>query len=62
MLGRFAGVGTVAEIGARRVALTAAAGGLLVAAAVAHGVRRFVHVSSIVAYGNAAVGEIDEEL
>jgi nucleoside-diphosphate-sugar epimerase len=33
----------------------------LVAAAVAHGVRRFVHVSSIVAYGNAAVGEIDEE-
>jgi len=33
----------------------------LIAAAVRHGVRRFVHVSSIVAYGNAAVGEVDEE-
>jgi len=33
----------------------------LVAAAVKHGVRCFVHVSSIVAYGNAAVGELDEE-
>lgn len=33
----------------------------LVAAAVARGVRRFVHLSSIVAYGNAAVGELDEE-
>jgi len=33
----------------------------LVAAAIAHRVRRFVHVSSIVAYGNAAVGELDEE-
>lgn len=33
----------------------------LIAAAVRHKVRRFVHVSSIVAYGNAAVGECDEE-
>jgi nucleoside-diphosphate-sugar epimerase len=33
----------------------------LVAAARKHGVRRFVHVSSIVVYGNAAVGELDEE-
>ena len=33
----------------------------LIAAAVRHGVRRFVHLSSIVAYGNAAVGELDEE-
>lgn len=33
----------------------------LLAAATARGVRRFVQVSSIVAYGNAAVGELDEE-
>lgn len=33
----------------------------LVAAAMAHGVRRFVQVSSIVVYGNAATGELDEE-
>ena len=33
----------------------------LMAAAVRHKVGRFVHVSSIVAYGNAAVGECDEE-
>lgn len=33
----------------------------LAAAAVRHGVRRFVHVSSIVVYGNAAIGELDEE-
>ncbi len=33
----------------------------LIAAAIRHGVRRFVHVSSIVVYGNAAVGELDEE-
>jgi len=33
----------------------------LAAAAARHGVRRFVQVSSIVAYGNAAVGELDEE-
>jgi nucleoside-diphosphate-sugar epimerase len=33
----------------------------LIAAARKRGVRRFVHVSSIVAYGNAAVGELDEE-
>lgn len=33
----------------------------LVAACAARGVRRFVHLSSIVAYGNAAVGELDEE-
>ena len=33
----------------------------LIAAAKKHGVRRFVHVSSIVAYGNAATGELDEE-
>lgn len=33
----------------------------LAAAAIRHGVRRFVHVSSIVVYGNAAIGELDEE-
>lgn len=33
----------------------------LVAACATRGVRRFVHLSSIVAYGNAAVGELDEE-
>jgi len=33
----------------------------LAAAATRHGVRRFVHVSSIVVYGNAAIGELDEE-
>ena len=33
----------------------------LIAAAQHHHVRRFVHVSSIVAYGNAAIGELDEE-
>jgi len=33
----------------------------LVAAAARSGVRRFVHVSSIVVYGNAAVGELDED-
>jgi len=33
----------------------------LVAAAARHGVRRFVQISSIVAYGNAATGELDEE-
>jgi nucleoside-diphosphate-sugar epimerase len=33
----------------------------LVAAAVERGLRRFVHVSSIVVYGNVAVGELDEE-
>lgn len=34
--------------------------GNLVAAAVKYRVERFVHISSIVAYGNAAVGELDE--
>ena len=33
----------------------------LVAAAARHGVHRFVHVSSIVVYGNAAAGELDED-
>jgi len=33
----------------------------LISAAARHGVRRFVHVSSIVVYGNAAVGELDED-
>lgn len=33
----------------------------LVAACAARRVRRFVHLSSIVVYGNAAVGELDEE-
>lgn len=33
----------------------------LVAVARQQGVRRFVHVSSIVTYGNSAVGELDEE-
>ena len=33
----------------------------LAAAAARHGVRRFVHVSSIVVYGNVARGELDEE-
>ena len=32
----------------------------LIAAARRHGVRRFVHISSIVVYGNAASGELDE--
>ena len=32
----------------------------LINAAVAHGVRRFVQLSSIVAYGNSAQGELDE--
>ena len=32
----------------------------LIAAARRHGVRRFVHISSIVVYGNAARGELDE--
>lgn len=33
----------------------------LVAAATRCGVRRFVHISSIVAYGNTATGELDED-
>jgi len=33
----------------------------LLGAAAAQGIRRFVHLSSIVVYGNAARGEIDEE-
>ena len=33
----------------------------LIAAAEKHKVRRFVQISSIVAYGNSAVGELDEE-
>lgn len=33
----------------------------LVDAAIRHGVRRFVHISSIVVYGNDACGELDEE-
>lgn len=33
----------------------------LIAAAERHGVKRFVHISSIVAYGNSAQGELDEQ-
>lgn len=33
----------------------------LIAAAERHGVKRFVHISSIVAYGNCAQGELDEQ-